>query len=104
MRQGAFRKPSVIKDLVRKPRNAKAQSCKQKVTIVFTANASGGKETPIVILKSGNVSHIRKWIKLNFQLTLQPKVWMTGEIMDSILLKVISNFKLQIVYCCLVSR
>ena len=33
-------------------------------------NASGGKETPIVILKPENLRCIRKWIKLNFQLNI----------------------------------
>ena len=75
-----------------------SKSCKQRLTIVFMANASGSKETPIVILKSENLRCLRKCIKLNFQLILQLKAQMIGEIIDSMLLKVISNFKLQIVF------
>ena len=62
---------------------------KQRMTVAFFVNASGKKERPIVIWTSENPRCLRWFDKSLIPVTYfsQPKAWMTGDIMETILFK-----------------
>ena len=62
---------------------------KQWLTIAFFVTATGKKEKPIVIWKSENPRCLRRFDKSHLPVTYfsQPKAWMTGDILESILSK-----------------
>ena len=70
---------------------------KQRFTIVFIANAAGGKERPVVIWKSKNPRCFKGISKSDLPVSYfdQPKAWMTGEILDQVLTKINSRLKLK---------
>lgn len=80
----------------------KAKNCaggkksKHRITTTFIVNAAGGSESkPIVIAKSRNprcFKHVDK-SKLPVQYYHQPKSWMTGEILDQVVVKLNSKLK-----------
>ena len=62
---------------------------KQRLTVAFFVNATGKKEKAIVIWKSENPRCLRRFNKLLLPVSYfsQPKAWMTGDIMETILSK-----------------
>ena len=65
---------------------------KKRITVTFIANADGGKEgKPIVIWKSENPRCFKRFDKslLPVEYYSQSNSWMTGEIMESVLTKLI---------------
>ena len=79
------------------------KKAKKKVTIALLANADGEKEDTIVIWKSENPRCFNKGIdktKLPVQYFSQPKEWISGEILNTVLSK--WNWKLIYTGCSIV--
>ena len=73
----------------------KSKSCKggkkskQRITVAFFVSASGHKEKPVVIWKSENPRCMQRFNKSSLPVSYysQAKAWMTGEILEDILIK-----------------
>ena len=79
---------------------------KQRLTIAFFVTASGKNEKPIVMWKSENPRCLRQCDKSVLPITYvlifsQAKAWTTGDILESILLKLSKTWSARIVTFCI---
>ena len=65
------------------------KKCKQRMTVALFVNAAGRKETPVVIWKLENPRCFKDIDKSKLPVSYlsQQNSWMTGEIVDAVLMK-----------------